>query len=100
VRLMSGPHVVFDFFNLSKIGSTSKIQNWLNFKISQFLHAALLGYYEQFSQLCGHPIPNINRAKNPRSDSIFEYLMNFKRRLNLPEKSGKFSKKKFLTLYL
>jgi hypothetical protein len=61
-------------------------------KIPNFLHGAGLGYYEQFSQLCRHPIPNINRAKNPRSDSTFGSLMNFKRDLNLPEKSGKFSK--------
>jgi hypothetical protein len=59
---------------------------------SQFLYAAHLGYYEQFSQLCQHPIPNINRAKNLGSDSTFEYLMNFKRGLNLSEKSGKFPK--------
>jgi hypothetical protein len=61
-------------------------------KNSQFLHVARLGYCEQFSQLCQHPIPNINRAKNPGSDSIFESLMNFKRDLNLPEKSDQFSK--------
>jgi hypothetical protein len=42
--------------------------------------------------LCRHPIPKINRAKNPGSDSTFEYLMNFKRGLNLPEKSGKLPK--------
>jgi hypothetical protein len=34
----------------------------------------------------------MSRAKNPGPDSIFEYLMNFKRDLNLLEKSGKFSK--------
>jgi hypothetical protein len=53
---------------------------------------AVLGYYEQFSQLFRHPIPNKNRAKNHGSDSTFESLMNFKRDLNLPKKSGKFSK--------
>jgi hypothetical protein len=57
-----------------------------------FLHEALLGYYEQFSQLCRDPIPNIKSAKNPGSDSTFESLMNFKRDLNLLEKSGKFPK--------
>jgi hypothetical protein len=62
------------------------------YKNSQFLHADHLGYYEQFPQLCQHPIPNINRAKNRRSDSKFESLMNFKRDLNLLEKSGKFPK--------
>jgi hypothetical protein len=56
------------------------------------LHAAFLGYYEQFYQLCRHPIPNINRAKNPGPDLTFESLMNFKTDLNLPEKSSKFSK--------
>jgi hypothetical protein len=61
-------------------------------KYSQFFHAARLGYYDQFSQLWQHPIPNIKRAKDAGSDSTFEYLMNFKRGLNLSEKSGKFSK--------
>jgi hypothetical protein len=62
-----------------------KIGDLLSSKNSQFLHVAGLGYYEQFSQLYGHPILNINRAKNPASDSTFESLMNFKRDLNLPE---------------
>jgi hypothetical protein len=94
VRLTGGPHVVLIFLQF--------IQNWLKLKIqmgalscsksSQFLHAARLGYYEQFSQLCRHLIPNINRSKNPGSDSTFESLMNFIRGLNLPEKSGKFRK--------
>jgi hypothetical protein len=61
-------------------------------KNSQILHVACLGYYEQFSQLCRHPIPNINRAKNPGPDLTFESLMNFKRDLNILEKSDKFSK--------
>jgi hypothetical protein len=56
------------------------------------LHALGLGYYEQFSKLCRLPVPNTNIAKNPRSDSTFESLMNFKMGLNLPEKSGKFHK--------
>jgi hypothetical protein len=61
-------------------------------KNSQFLHVAHLGCYQQFSELCGHPIPKINGAKNHRSYSTFESLMNFKRGLNLPKKSGKFPK--------
>jgi hypothetical protein len=61
-------------------------------KNSQFLHVARMGYCEQLSQLCRHPIPNINRDKNPGPDSTFESLMKFKRDLNLLEKSGKFSK--------
>jgi hypothetical protein len=61
-------------------------------KNSQFLYVAGLRYYEQVFQLCQHPIPNINRAKNPKFDSTFEFLMNFKRGLNLLEKSGKFPK--------
>jgi hypothetical protein len=51
-----------------------------------------LGYYEQFSELCRHPILNGIRVKNPGTDSSFESLMNFKRDLNLLEKSDKFSK--------
>jgi hypothetical protein len=51
-----------------------------------------LGYYEQFSELCRHPILNGIRVKNPGTDSTFESLMNFKRDLNLLEKSDKFSK--------
>jgi hypothetical protein len=58
----------------------------------QFLHVARTGYYEQFSQLCRHPILNRIRVKNPGTDSTFEFLMNFKRHLNLLEKSDKFSK--------
>ncbi len=61
-------------------------------KKSQFLHDARLGYYQQSYKLCGNPIPNINGGKNPRPDSIFESLMNFKRDSNLQEKSFKFSK--------
>jgi hypothetical protein len=53
---------------------------------------ARFGYYEIFSQLFRHPIPNINRAKNPEPDSTFESLMNFKRDSKLLEKSDKFSK--------
>jgi hypothetical protein len=34
----------------------------------------------------------MNGAKNPKFDSTFEFLMNFKRGLNLLEKSGKFPK--------
>jgi hypothetical protein len=62
------------------------------FKNSQYLHAAILKYDEQFSQLCRHPVLNINRAKNPGPNLTFDSLMNFKRDLNLSEKSGKFSK--------
>jgi hypothetical protein len=61
-------------------------------KNSPFLHAASLGYCEQFSQLCRHTIPNINRDKNPGPDSTFESLMNFKRDSNLLKKSNKFFK--------
>jgi hypothetical protein len=61
-------------------------------KNSQFLHSARLGYYEQFSQLCPHSIPNTNIDTNLGPDSTFQSLMNFKRDLNLPKKSGKFSK--------
>jgi hypothetical protein len=85
---------VSDFSNLSKTGSTLKIKMGAltcskNF---QFLHVAFLGYHEQFYQLYGHQIPNIKRFKNPGTDSIFESLINFKRDLNLLEKSDKFSK--------
>jgi hypothetical protein len=43
-----------------------------SFKNSQFLHVARLGHYEQFSQLCRHPILNRIRVKNTRTDSTFE----------------------------
>jgi hypothetical protein len=56
------------------------------------LHVASLGYYEQCSQLCRHPIPNRIIAKNPETDSTFKSLMNFKRDLTLLEKSDKFPK--------
>jgi hypothetical protein len=61
-------------------------------KNSQFFHVAILGYSEQFYQLCRHLIPNRNRYKNPGTDSTFESLMNFKRDLIIPEKSNKFRK--------
>jgi hypothetical protein len=82
------------FFNLSKTGSTLKIKMGALCcsKNSQFLHVANLGYFEQLSQLCRHPVSNIIRAKNTGLDSTFESLMNFKRDLNLLEKSSKFSK--------
>jgi hypothetical protein len=56
-------------------------------KNSHILHVASLGYHEQFSQLFQH-----KRFKNPGTNSIFESLMNFKRDLNILQKSGKFSK--------
>jgi hypothetical protein len=94
VRLTLGANAVLYFPRIIQTGSNLKIENWCLTcsKNSQFLHVAGLGYYKHFSQLCQYPISNINRAKNPGSDSIFESLMNFKRDLNLPEKSGKFSK--------
>jgi hypothetical protein len=61
-------------------------------KNSPFLHVARLGHCEQFYQLGQHPILNRIRVKNPGTDSTFEFLMNFKRDLNLLEKSDKFSK--------
>jgi hypothetical protein len=61
-------------------------------KKSQFLHAAFLGYNEQFFQFWRHSIRNTYRPKNPRPDLSFEFLMNFKRDLKLPKKSGKLSK--------
>jgi hypothetical protein len=42
--------------------------------------------------LCQLQIPNKNKVKNPETDSIFEYLMNFKRDSTLLEKSDKFFK--------
>jgi hypothetical protein len=90
-----GSRAVFDFFfNLSKTGSTLNIQNWCLILLQKFpiFSCGYLGYYEQFSQLCRHPILNINRAKNLGPDLTFESLINFKRDLQLPKKSGKFSK--------
>jgi hypothetical protein len=48
-----------------------------------------MGYSKQFLNYGDF---NISRAKNPGPDSTFESLKNLKRDLNLPEKSGKFSK--------
>jgi hypothetical protein len=85
---------VSDFSNLSKTDSILKIKMDVLpcSKNSQFLHVARLLYYEQFSQLLGHEIPNINRVKNPRTDATFQFFMNFKMVLNLLEKSNKLSK--------
>jgi hypothetical protein len=89
-----GPSGVRFFFNLFKTSSTLKIElgALTCSKNSQDLHVATLGYREQLSQLYQHEIPNIKRFKNPGTDSIFEFLMDFKRDLNLLEKSDKFSK--------
>jgi hypothetical protein len=51
-----------------------------------------LEHSEQLYLLGRLQILNINKVKNPGTDSIFESLMNFKRDSNLPEKSDKFSK--------
>jgi hypothetical protein len=56
------------------------------------LIVASLEYYEQLYDLCRLQIPNRNRLKNPGTNSIFEYLINFKRDSNLLEKFEKFSK--------
>jgi hypothetical protein len=61
-------------------------------KNSQVLHAASRKYWKQPAQLCRLQIPNRNKVKNPLTDSLFEFLMNFKRDSNLQEKSDKFSK--------
>jgi hypothetical protein len=46
-------------------------------KKSQILHAARLGHYKQFSQLCRHLNLNRIRVKILGKDSPFETLMNF-----------------------
>jgi hypothetical protein len=84
VRLMIGPTQFCIFPELSKPAQTWNLKmdvlpSCIN---SQFLHVASLGYYEHFYQLCRHPIPNRNRAKNPETDSTFESLMNFKKGFN------------------
>jgi hypothetical protein len=85
---------VSDFSNLSKTGSTLKIKMGALYcsKDSHFLHVTRFGYYEQFSQLCQHSIPNRDRHKDLGTDSTFEFLMNFKRDLVHLEKFGKFPK--------
>jgi hypothetical protein len=94
VKLTLGAHVVLYFVQIIQTGSNFKLKISALYcsNNSQCLHEAGLGYYEQFPQLCRRPITNINRAKNPWSDSTFEFFMNFKRNLNLLEKSGKFFK--------
>jgi hypothetical protein len=87
--------VLFYFFpKLSKPAQTWKLKmDALPYsRNSHFLHVARVGYYEQFSRLCQHPILNKIRDKNPGIDSTFESLMNFKSDLNLLENSDKFSK--------
>jgi hypothetical protein len=59
---------------------------------SQFLYEARLKYFEQHYQLCRHQIPIRIEVKNLGTDSVFEFLMNFKRGSNLMEKYDKFSK--------
>jgi hypothetical protein len=89
-----GSRAVSVFSNLSKTGSNSKVEKAALScsKNSQFLHEDRFEYCEQLSQLCGLEIPNRNKVKHLGTDSIFEFLMNFKRDSNLLEKSGKISK--------
>jgi hypothetical protein len=94
VRLTSRPHVVSHFSELSKLAEIYKVKKAALscYKKFQFLYGASLEYSEQHSQLCQLQIPNKNKVKNPETDSIFEYLMNFKRDSTLLEKSDKFFK--------
>jgi hypothetical protein len=88
-----GPAVSY-FLELSKLAQIWKLKMDLlpYFKNFQILHAARLGHYEQFSQLCRDPNLHTIRVKNPGTDSPFESLMNLKRGLILLEKSDKFPK--------
>jgi hypothetical protein len=52
----------------------------------------LIGYYEQFSELCQHPNIHRIRVKNPGTDAPFESLMNLKGGSIVREKSDKFPK--------
>jgi hypothetical protein len=92
--LMSGATRFCIFPELFKLAQTwkLKIDTLPCSNNSQYFHVARLGYYEQFYQLCQHPIPNRIRVKNPVTDSAFECLMNFKGDLNLLKKSDKFFK--------
>jgi hypothetical protein len=91
--LMSGAHAVLYFLKLSELPQTWKLKMdaLLYSNNFQLLHVARLGYCEQFSQLCRHRVLTRIRVKNPGTDSTFESLMNFKRNLNLVQKSNKFS---------
>jgi hypothetical protein len=84
VWLTSGAHTVSYFSKLFKLAETwkLKIDVLACSKISQFLHVPRLGHFEQFPQLCRHPILNRIRVKNHGTDSTFESLMNFKMDLN------------------
>jgi hypothetical protein len=87
VWLTSGAHAVSYFPELSKLAQTWKLKtDTLPYsKTFQILHAARLGYYKQFSQLCRHPNLDIIRVKNPGTDSPCESLMKLKRGLILLE---------------
>jgi hypothetical protein len=71
-----GPHTVLIFFNSTKTGLNLKFEKEC-LTLLQILHAARLGNYEQFSQLCQHPNLNKIRVKISGTDSPFEILMNF-----------------------
>jgi hypothetical protein len=76
----------FIFSRIVQTDSNLEIEN------GSFTLFQKLGHFEQFSQLCQWPMLNRIRVKNPRTDSTFGSLMNFKRDLNLLEKYDKFSK--------
>jgi hypothetical protein len=85
VRLMSGPHAVSLFSELSKLVETCKVEKaaFSCCKNFQFFNEASLEYSEQLCQLYRLQITNRNKVKNPGTDSIFESFMNFKRDSNL-----------------
>jgi hypothetical protein len=100
-QLMGGPQRFQIFFNLSKTGSTLKIQNRLNFKNQKlYLNPKIPNFCMQIARNIGNNFLNCayfkfqteTKLKNPITDSVFESLMNFKRDSNLWEKSDKFSK--------
>jgi hypothetical protein len=64
-------------------------------KNSQILHKAILEYYSQLYKFFLLQIPKKNKVKNPGTDSIFEFSMNFKKVQTFWEKSEKFSKNLF-----
>jgi hypothetical protein len=73
-----GPTVLI-FSRINQTDSNLKVKNGCLTVLQKFpsFHAARLGHYEQFSQLCQRQNLNRCRVKIPGKDSQFEFSVNF-----------------------
>jgi hypothetical protein len=89
------PNLIFFQYSNSVEICKFKMEVFPYSKNSQILHKAILEYYSQLYKFFLLQIPKKNKVKNPGTDSIFEFSMNFKKVQTFWEKSKKFSKNLF-----